>query len=225
MIFFPSLTPETAPLFVILAKGEFPRKILPLAILRRASEHPEGTIVCCDGAIQNLLDYGAEPDAVVGDLDSFTASRHILPAEKLHRIDEQDTNDLTKAVTFSAETYSPREVCLLGTSGRREDHFVGNLALLPGYTGFFEKIVMPTDYGCFLAFNGEARIEVERGRQISIFSFSGSAVTAEGLKWQLRNTTLPELWCGTLNEAVSDTIYLSSAAPLVVFVADEVKNR
>ena len=50
---------------VILANGEFPTHEIPLQILNEAD-----FIICCDGASQNLLDYGLKPNLIIGDLDS-----------------------------------------------------------------------------------------------------------------------------------------------------------
>lgn len=224
MIRFPLLTADTAPRFVILANGEFPRTPLLLSILDRAAADPQGMIVCCDGATQQLLDYGLTPDAVVGDLDSVGAAALRLPPERLHHIGEQETNDLTKAVTFSVREYAPASICILGASGRREDHLLGNVSLLPHYARLCERVVMPTDYGCFLAFDGEAEICVGHpDRQLSVFSFGGSRVAARGLVWPMPPSPLSELWQGTLNRSLSDTIRLSSDSPLVLFLADELR--
>ena len=51
---------------VILANGAFPTHEIPLRELKESK-----FIVCCDGAINNLVEAQLEPYAIVGDLDSL----------------------------------------------------------------------------------------------------------------------------------------------------------
>ena len=51
---------------VVLADGEFPVHETPLSILKQ-SEY----LVCCDGAAKKCIEYGYNPDAIVGDMDSL----------------------------------------------------------------------------------------------------------------------------------------------------------
>ena len=86
---------------VILAAGDFPTHPVPLQALREAD-----FVVCCDSAAGRLLDYGREPDAVVGDLDSLPPALRLRLGERVHQVDEQDDNDLAKAFRF-AISHSP----------------------------------------------------------------------------------------------------------------------
>ena len=60
---------------VIIGNGDFPKKEYPLYLLSRADY-----IVCCDGALDRYLRYTRDhsmtrlPDAVIGDMDSISAS-------------------------------------------------------------------------------------------------------------------------------------------------------
>ena len=47
---------------------------------------------------------------------------------------DQETNDLTKAVNY-VKTLGFREVLILGATGRREDHTLGNISLLAQFKG------------------------------------------------------------------------------------------
>ena len=49
---------------VILANGDFPIHPIPLRILTDAK-----TIICCDGAVNNMETYGRVPDFIIGDMD------------------------------------------------------------------------------------------------------------------------------------------------------------
>ena len=73
-----------------------------------------------------------EPDLVVGDLDSIPASLLERFPNRLRKVDEQEDNDLTKAF-YAAMEFSPSCIHILGATGLREDHTLGNISLLARY--------------------------------------------------------------------------------------------
>lgn len=100
---------------VILANGEFPTNPIPLSILNNCNY-----LVCCDGAVNNLAQTIKEPDAIVGDCDSVSEENKAKYKDIIHRISEQETNDLTKAVNFCAKL-GRKKITILGATGKRED--------------------------------------------------------------------------------------------------------
>ena len=115
---------DTRSKTVILADGNFPTHPVPLALLQGARR-----VVCCDGAAVKLLDAGREPDWIVGDLDSLPEPLRARFAARLAADTRQDVNDLTKAIRFCAAR-GWNDWVILGATGGREDHTLGNLSLL-----------------------------------------------------------------------------------------------
>ena len=216
---------------VILAGGDFPRHEVPLAIL-----HSAPLVVACDGAISRY----PQADVVVGDGDSVPPEFR----DRLVRIDEQDDNDLTKATRYCISHLSPLtshlssltshlspltshlspltsqfsvpRIAYLGCTGRREDHTLGNIALLMRY--YREMGVegrMLTDYGIFTPARGECTFQSYAGQQVSIFNFGSRHITSEGLKWS--SYAYEQLWQGTLNEALADHFTLSADGYYMVY--------
>ena len=210
---------------VILADGDFPRHEVPLAIL-----HSAPLVVACDGAISRY----PQADVVVGDGDSVPSEFR----DRLVRIDEQDDNDLTKATRYCishlsslTSHLSPSDkshlssltshlsslrIAYLGCTGRREDHTLGNIALLMRY--YREMGVegrMLTDYGIFTPARGECTFQSYAGQQVSIFNFGSRHITSEGLKWS--SYAYEQLWQGTLNEALADHFTLSADGYYMVY--------
>ena len=203
---------NTLPHFdaVILADGEFPTADIPLQILREAK-----FLCCCDGAAAKAIAQGFMPDAIVGDGDSLTPEFKTRYAAIIHLESEQDDNDLTKATRFCQEK-GFRRIAYLGTTGKREDHTIGNIFLLPRYVqqfGITPEIY--TDNGWFSVINGTAELPSFPGQQVSIFNITGKKVEGEGFTWPLY--TYKELWQGTLNEAKSDRILLRTDGIMIVF--------
>jgi len=197
---------------VILADGSFPVHHYPLSFLRDA-EH----IICCDGSAESLFLAGLEPEAIVGDLDSLAPGIEERFADRLFKDSEQDTNDLTKAVRWCIKN-GYKEITILGATGKREDHTIGNISLLAEYASEI-KVIMVTDTGTFMPLLKSSVVKCFPGQQVSIFSINPeTAVTSKGLKYQLQNLKLHNWWRATLNEAEGDSFELQfDGGPLIVY--------
>mgnify|MGYP002232332821 CR=1 FL=1 len=150
---------------VIVANGRFPSAELPLRLLKEAK-----TIIACDGAVKTLYEKGIHPDAIVGDLDSIPAGLRERYADRIHHVEDQEINDLTKSVRF-AHTQGYREVLILGATGLREDHTLGNISLLMDYAHLFKRVEMLSDYGLFTPILETTTFASYPGQQISISFF------------------------------------------------------
>ena len=183
---------------VILSNGVFPQHSAALSFLQNASH-----IVCCDGAVDKLIDYGIEPDFIVGDLDSLSQELRQRYNQCLHLDTDQNCNDLTKAVNFCAKR-DWNEITIVGATGKREDHSIGNISLLADYASYV-KVQLITDFGVFVPILKSAQFKSYAGQQVSIFSLSPDTVfTFHGLKYPLCGQTITSWWQGTLNEALGD---------------------
>jgi thiamine pyrophosphokinase len=188
---------------VILANGFFPTHDIPLSYIENADR-----IICCDGSVENLIDFGYEPYAIVGDMDSISAELADKFADKIFHNNEQETNDLTKAVNWSISRGFDG-IVITGATGKREDHTLGNISLLAEYCKY-ANVIMATDTGIFRTYYNSAVIETFSGQQVSIFSIDADTeITSEGLKYPLNKTKLTNWWTATLNEAEGDTVFLN----------------
>ena len=108
---------------VILANGQPPVHPTPLALLSNAD-----LLICCDGACLTAQRLGRGPHFIVGDGDSIPPAERAAWADRFILIGEQDTNDLDKAFRFALSRQPvPFHLALLGTTGLREDHTLGNI--------------------------------------------------------------------------------------------------
>ncbi len=217
---------------LILADGAFPEADKRHQLLKQAPH-----IICCDGAVQKLHDFGLEPHAIVGDMDSISEALMERYADRLHSSSDQETNDLTKAVEFCI-TNGFEEVAILGATGLREDHTLGNIALLAEYAQQLKSVCLLTDYGRIDAFRSGmsindfvettydtkapevcttrdgkftvARFHSFQGQQVSIFSLDPSTrLSTMGLKYPVEDRCFTSWWQGTLNESVGEQFSLS----------------
>jgi thiamine pyrophosphokinase len=188
---------------VIVADGSFPSHAEPLRALRDA-----GTVVCCDGAVRHVVRRGFEPHFIVGDMDSIAPDHAAAFADRLYRSSEQETNDLTKAVNFCLQ-HGADDVTLIGATGKRDDHSLGNISLLAAYAERLRRVEMLTDYGRFTPLLSSDTLKSHAGQQVSIFCLTaGTRIVSEGLKYPLQDVEFDSWWKGTLNEASGDAFSL-----------------
>ena len=205
---------------VILAAGDFPTHPVPLRALREAD-----LVVCCDSAYCQFSIFNSQfsiPFVVIGDGDSLSEADKRALGDRWIQVDEQDYNDLHKAMSWAANRYplSTTHYTLLGATGRREDHTLGNISYLVTFGEEYPGIdlEMLTDHGRFTAFRGCRRFDTFPRQQVSVFSMDpGQPVSGSGLKWPLDGMCIRRWWQATLNEALADSVELRSEGWLVLF--------
>lgn len=191
---------------VILAAGDFPSAgSRAWGILMGAKR-----VICCDSAADAYrAKTGREPSAVVGDCDSVRGT-----FKTLVRIDDQDTNDLAKAVEY-CQSRGWSDPVILGACGKREDHAIGNVFRALEY-----GLDVVTDHGRFTALEAHGAYEVGKGASVSVFATERDTVmTSKGLRWPLDGVKFSNLYCATLNRADADVIELSTNRRVYVYVA------
>lgn len=201
---------------VILAAGDFPQRPELLELLRNAAH-----VVCCDSAAVALLRSGAAlPEVIVGDMDSLPPElRERFAAQVVHEA-EQETNDLAKAFRLCLARGWTHDMVILGATGKREDHTLGNISLLMDFAKEVPGIRLFTDCGRFEVLLQSGSLPTFSGEQISIFTPDCTMpVSAHGLVYPLHKLRLERWWNGTLNEAVGSSFHLefSGAAPVLVY--------
>ena len=202
---------------VIICAGDFPQKEYPKYLISTADY-----IICCDGAFQTWLKKAPSifgdlrlPNAIVGDMDSLSPSIQKKYSSIIVRIAEQDTNDQTKAFKYIIENYKDVEyIHILGASGKREDHTIGNLSLLMEYCRMPIRdnlqIDIVSDYSTAFAITDSCELHIGEGRTISIFSPDNSLnIESEGLVWPTDSVVFDNLWKATLNKTSSDIVKLT----------------
>jgi thiamine pyrophosphokinase len=199
-------TEESTPDAVILANGDFPTHSLPLTLLRKAKR-----VICCDGAVNEYFNRGFIPEAIVGDGDSISPENKARFADIIYYSSDEQTNDLTKAVEYCI-AQRMETIYIVGATGKREDHTIGNISLLLDYMDKLDDVMIITDYGIFTPIREDATFDAYVGLPVSVFSPKFAPVRGRGLKYPL--STLTSWWQGTLNEAYTN--------PFTILVRDKV---
>ena len=203
---------------VIICDGVFPKSEYPRYLIRTAD-----FIICCDGALRKFIRnskaiFGEErrPDKVVGDMDSLSANLKARYSHIIVQIDEQEHNDQTKAFRWALENLSDiSTITIIGATGQREDHTIGNMSLLMEYARTYDleamgiQLQMITDHGVIFPVTDTMEFDCGIGRQVSIFSPDNSLrIKSSGLEWKTDDVVFDNWWKATLNRATQDRVRL-----------------
>jgi thiamine pyrophosphokinase len=152
-------------------------------------------ILAADGGARHALALGVIPSAIIGDLDSLTASEvrvfEDMEVLLLRFPTSKNETDLELALLHAIRAgYSP--IIIIGAYGGRLDQTIGNLALLASPEAIRANVRL--DDGITEAFftNSKAVIHGKAGDTVSFIPWGNPAegVSTEGLVYPLNKETL-----------------------------------
>ena len=157
--------------------------------------------IACDSGFESCLSLGVNPDIVVGDFDSISddAYKKIenTGAEviKLNPIKDDTDTEFALRLAFK-RTKNTDEIYILGGTGARIDHTLGNINLLGLGLKHDRDVILVDERNYILMLAPGWTLELEKGNQfgkyISVFPYAGAAsgVTMKGFKYPLHRATL-----------------------------------
>jgi thiamine pyrophosphokinase len=174
-------------------------------------------VVAADGGIVHVERFGLVPNIVVGDFDSLPMdSRSRFPdAHFIHR-PSQDQCDLEKAL-IQCEKEQITAITLLGATGKRPDHTLGNLSLLTRYDRRFQIRILTPEAEVFIV-RDHLELEGMPGQGVSLVPIGEARlVSTTGLKYPLtgENLTFGKRE-GTSNEFSSHRCTVSLESGLLI---------
>lgn len=203
---------------IIFANGELPD-------LEKARDllQPDDHILCADGGTRHALALEAQPNLVIGDMDSISKERWQdlqkdgVPIEFYPR--DKNETDLELALQRALEL-DPREILIIGALGGRLDQTIANISVISDADLPSE---IRLDDGVEEVFFCRDQVEVHgrRGDIVSLIPWDGvvQGVQTDGLKWPLHRETLhPEKTRGISNEMTAEKadIKISSGTLLII---------
>ena len=197
---------------VILANGDYPSASLPVRILEEAPY-----VVCCDGGANEYIAKGHLPDVIIGDGDSLSEENRMKYASLIRHNPDQETNDQTKAVQFLL-AQGKKRIAIVGATGKREDHTIGNISLLMEYMRMGMDVKSYTDYGVFIPCKGTCTFDCRKGQQVSIFNFTARGLQSKGLAYPIYDFTT--WWQGTLNRCTGTSFTIEAEGEYLLFLAE-----
>ena len=162
-------------------------------------------LICTDGAALLLQQIGQLPGVIIGDFDKLLQSYSSLtliqlqfPHAELHQHTEQNSTDFEKSLIYASQKTNFPVLCL-GLFGQALDHSLHNLSLFAQYA---QKAGRLTDWIWLNEEKDSAQwgfllppacaLKTQPGQTISFYPFHEAKITTEGLKWELKGTTLTQ---------------------------------
>lgn len=178
--------------------GPFSARDLALALKRAPLP------VAADGGADRLLQLGVAPQAVIGDMDSISATaRAAIPVARQHLVAEQATTDFDKALRLIEAPL----VLALGFAGARLDHGLAAFSTLITRAERRCLLIGPKDF----AFAAPRRLELDLvpGDPLSLFPMASVTGTSTGLEWPISGIDFaPDGMIGTSNRVVARRVAL-----------------
>jgi len=217
---------------LILCNGEPPSDEVLACHLRGSA-----LIICTDGASRWARERGVKAHVVIGDMDSnplrVGRSSKIAETERANvdvrptqddnceiidcgPHDQQEDTDAEKALRLALER-GATEIVLLGATGQRLDHTLGNVWLIARYHGQAE-IVVADEYGELRVVSGRQVIQTKARARVSLLALTADVtLDTEGLKWPLHGPLEPGTR-GLSNEAIGDEVVVDVHTGMVAVV-------
>lgn len=160
--------------------------------------HLAPLLVAADGGAAAALEQCHELHAVIGDLDSLSASdRARIPAERIIRIEEQDSTDFEKALRMVAAPV----ILGVGFLGARLDHQFAALNVLARHRHKPCILIGATEIVMHVP--PILEMDLKKGDVVSLLPMAAVRGRSRGLEWPIDGLSLaPDGRIGTSNCAM-----------------------
>lgn len=178
---------------------------------------PYDIIGCTDGAYNYAKNLPVKLDFVLGDFDSLNPE--VVKDIEIIKKPNQNYTDFEKAVHYLIEN-KINHIDLWGTSGKDDDHFLGNLSVLIQY---YKKIemVFHTDTQYFFMAKKENIIKLEKDKIVSLFPLNTvKEIITTGLQFPLQKEDLKlGKRIGIRNKSIENEIKISfKKGKMLIFI-------
>jgi len=197
----------------VLAGEDMPRDLL-LAWARSAE-----VVLAADAGADRLLEAGALPHHLVGDLDSVRRHEELVGVA-VHERRDQDSTDCDKLLDLASELgYGALTLCAI--EGDRMDHALSTW-LSAARSPLSVRIALRQGLGWPVREGAPRAVAVEPGSTVSLIPLSPSeGVVLRGVEWPLEGDRLS--WDGLVsisNRAVDPVVSVSLDAGLAALIVE-----
>lgn len=185
-------------------------------------------LICADSGANCLYEYKICPNFIIGDLDSI--DEKILNYYKNQDVDiikyppEKDYTDTEIAINKAIELGS-KEIVLLGSTGSRMDHMLGNLGMLLKCLKLGIRATIKDDNNIVTMSDKTLRIKGQRGSMFSVIPYCGDIkkISIIGAKYPLKDYYMQVgSALGISNEFLDEEVEISfnSGILLIIYARD-----
>lgn len=162
-------------------------------------------IVALDGAAIPLIDQGATPTVIIGDMDSITflGHRKIPPSVRVVQVEDQSKTDLEKGIEF-CDQQGATSIMVLNALGGRVDHTLWNIQVLKKYYNPSRPLLLVSGTQSVSYHKNETvPLHGKRGDNCGVFGAPKATVTSRGLKYNMNKQPLMFGTSGSVSNALA----------------------
>lgn len=177
---------------------------MPKSQIRRWCENADVLLVA-DGAVDRLPTHLHPPTVLIGDLDSSSLQGR-KSAALLHFVDEQDSTDCEKVLSYAKGHFANDAMAIIGLEGDAFDHVLGSLYSIAA-SSLDPLIAFRRGYGRFVRPGSVAKFDVPIGTRISLLPIGRCAkVTLTGVRWPLDQAEMDPIGLASVSNAAVSTL-------------------
>lgn len=201
-----------------------------LCAIKLLDAHKNAVLIAADKGIETMAEMNLMPDFIIGDFDSASEDAvniinnlhevYHIPVERL--IPEKDDTDTEDAVKL-ALSHTKGDIYILGGTGTRIDHVLGNIAVLGMGHDAHRRIILQDSHNRIELLFEDTVIKKEElfGKYISFFPFGDrvEGLTLEGFKYPLKNYSFGGFnSLGVSNELAAEEGHISFNSGVLIMV-------
>ncbi len=188
-------------------------------------------LIVADGGMHICKKLGLEPNIIIGDFDSvkkevFSYFMKCMP-ERIRRYPVKKNETDTELAIQQAKAAGANSLDIIGATGGRSDHFLGNLSLLEYANALGMKAYIVDEYNRIRLIDSDLKLEKKNqyGKYVSLIPFGEEVrgLTLKGFLYTVSDFTL-ELGNsrGISNQILEEEafIHLDSGKLLVIEARD-----
>lgn len=182
---------------------------------------PTDTIICADGGANAAFTVKVKPDLVIGDNDSLDSkTEELIRKNKIQKITfpkDKDQTDSELALNYALKR-GFTNLILVGFAGDRIDHVLALLFYVTSYTKNVEITLLTQTQNIYLLKSTHVSLTGKKGDFVSLLPLEKNVrVTTSGLKYSLKNTSLPlAKTIGVSNEFLKEKARVKADGKLLV---------
>ena len=176
-------------------------------------------IICVDGAANKVINANMKPDYIIGDLDSISRINLVKYKNKIVELKDQNYNDLQKALNW-LKNNGTSNIDVIGFDGKRADHMINNFnIIIDAINNFNIKII--TERGTFYTVDKKITFNNILNKSVSLFNKNpNNQISSKGLKYELKDRILLNMYEGTLNLAIQNNITVVTKYKILIFISN-----
>ena len=189
-------------------------------------KYPQHVVIAADRGLESCMALGVTPDYVIGDFDSLdpgVKEKFLSDVKNVTRLNPVKDDTDTEAALNLAFEKTTGDILILGGTGSRLDHVLGNISILAQGLERGRRVMLLDEHNRIRVIDGALVLKREEqfGNYVSLLPLTTevTGVTLEGMKYPLHKYTLrSDTSIGISNEIAAEEARISFDSGILIVV-------